>query len=87
MVVFIFFQSKESSSVLSCDISTDDKYIVTGKDIILPIFIETVRPIHETKFCFVILQDPGTKRLLFMKSSIRRRIDSAVIVELPYVLL
>uniref|UniRef100_A0A8C3AJ59 TLE family member 3, transcriptional corepressor n=1 Tax=Cyclopterus lumpus TaxID=8103 RepID=A0A8C3AJ59_CYCLU len=24
------FQSKESSSVLSCDISTDDKYIVTG---------------------------------------------------------
>lgn len=23
-------QSKESSSVLSCDISTDDKYIVTG---------------------------------------------------------
>lgn len=28
--VFLFFQSKESSSVLSCDISTDDKYIVTG---------------------------------------------------------
>ncbi|XP_009319787.1 PREDICTED: transducin-like enhancer protein 3 [Pygoscelis adeliae] len=25
-----FFQSKESSSVLSCDISADDKYIVTG---------------------------------------------------------
>ena len=25
-----FFQSKESSSVLSCDISGDDKYIVTG---------------------------------------------------------
>lgn len=25
-----FFQSKESSSVLSCDISVDDKYIVTG---------------------------------------------------------
>uniref|UniRef100_A0A034VEY8 Protein groucho n=1 Tax=Bactrocera dorsalis TaxID=27457 RepID=A0A034VEY8_BACDO len=24
------FQSKETSSVLSCDISTDDKYIVTG---------------------------------------------------------
>ncbi|XP_011262108.2 protein groucho isoform X1 [Camponotus floridanus] len=24
------FQSKESSSVLSCDVSTDDKYIVTG---------------------------------------------------------
>lgn len=24
------FQSKESSSVLSCDISVDDKYIVTG---------------------------------------------------------
>ena len=24
------FQSKESSSVLSCDISSDDKYIVTG---------------------------------------------------------
>ncbi|XP_016898482.1 transducin-like enhancer protein 4 isoform X2 [Cynoglossus semilaevis] len=24
------FQSKESSSVLSCDISTDDKYVVTG---------------------------------------------------------
>ncbi|XP_067827415.1 transducin-like enhancer protein 3-A isoform X11 [Heptranchias perlo] len=24
------FQSKESSSVLSCDISTDDKYIITG---------------------------------------------------------
>lgn len=23
-------QSKETSSVLSCDISTDDKYIVTG---------------------------------------------------------
>lgn len=23
-------QSKESSSVLSCDISADDKYIVTG---------------------------------------------------------
>lgn len=27
---FSHFQSKESSSVLSCDISTDDKYIVTG---------------------------------------------------------
>lgn len=30
---FFFFsvpQSKESSSVLSCDISVDDKYIVTG---------------------------------------------------------
>jgi WD40 repeat protein len=25
-----FPQSKESSSVLSCDISADDKYIVTG---------------------------------------------------------
>ena len=24
------FQSNETSSVLSCDISTDDKYIVTG---------------------------------------------------------
>jgi WD40 repeat protein len=24
------FQSKESSSVLCCDISSDDKYIVTG---------------------------------------------------------
>lgn len=28
--VFSSPQSKESSSVLSCDISTDDKYIVTG---------------------------------------------------------
>lgn len=27
---FPFSQSKESSSVLSCDISADDKYIVTG---------------------------------------------------------
>lgn len=27
---FSFKQSKESSSVLSCDISADDKYIVTG---------------------------------------------------------
>lgn len=27
---FVLLQSKESSSVLSCDISTDDKYIVTG---------------------------------------------------------
>lgn len=27
---FFFSQSKESSSVLSCDISADDKYIVTG---------------------------------------------------------
>jgi groucho len=26
----LLFQSKESSSVLCCDISTDDKYIVTG---------------------------------------------------------
>ena len=26
----LFPQSKESSSVLSCDISSDDKYIVTG---------------------------------------------------------
>lgn len=26
----ILLQSKESSSVLSCDISADDKYIVTG---------------------------------------------------------
>lgn len=26
----LLFQSKESSSVLSCDISVDDKYIVTG---------------------------------------------------------
>lgn len=26
----LYFQSKESSSVLSCDISADDKYIVTG---------------------------------------------------------
>ena len=28
--LLFFKQSKESSSVLSCDISTDDKYIVTG---------------------------------------------------------
>jgi WD40 repeat protein len=28
--ITFYFQSKESSSVLSCDISTDDKYIVTG---------------------------------------------------------
>lgn len=27
---FLYLQSKESSSVLSCDISADDKYIVTG---------------------------------------------------------
>ena len=28
---FLFsLQSKESSSVLSCDVSSDDKYIVTG---------------------------------------------------------
>lgn len=27
---YFFLQSKESSSVLSCDISADDKYIVTG---------------------------------------------------------
>lgn len=27
---YSLFQSKESSSVLSCDISADDKYIVTG---------------------------------------------------------
>ena len=27
---FLWLQSKESSSVLCCDISTDDKYIVTG---------------------------------------------------------
>lgn len=26
----LLLQSKESSSVLSCDISADDKYIVTG---------------------------------------------------------
>ena len=26
----LIFQSKEDSSVLSCDISSDDKYIVTG---------------------------------------------------------
>lgn len=26
----VFVQSKESSSVLSCDVSSDDKYIVTG---------------------------------------------------------
>lgn len=26
----LLLKSKESSSVLSCDISTDDKYIVTG---------------------------------------------------------
>lgn len=30
LIVFFLFQSKESSSVLSCDISADDKYIVTG---------------------------------------------------------
>lgn len=29
-IFFFFLQSKESSSVLSCDISADDKYIVTG---------------------------------------------------------
>ncbi len=28
--LFLSLQSKESSSVLSCDISVDDKYIVTG---------------------------------------------------------
>lgn len=28
--IFLVVQSKESSSVLSCDISADDKYIVTG---------------------------------------------------------
>ena len=27
---FLFFKSKETSSVLSCDISCDEKYIVTG---------------------------------------------------------
>lgn len=30
IVMFCVLQSKESSSVLCCDISTDDKYIVTG---------------------------------------------------------
>lgn len=30
MVSFFLFQSKESSSVLCCDISSDDKFIVTG---------------------------------------------------------
>lgn len=30
LLVFFSPQSKESSSVLSCDISVDDKYIVTG---------------------------------------------------------
>lgn len=32
LLLLFFFcpQSKESSSVLSCDISVDDKYIVTG---------------------------------------------------------
>lgn len=30
LVWFFLVQSKESSSVLSCDISADDKYIVTG---------------------------------------------------------
>lgn len=29
-ITLLLLQSKESSSVLSCDISTDDKYIVTG---------------------------------------------------------
>ena len=29
-LLFMCLQSKESSSVLSCDISSDDKYIVTG---------------------------------------------------------
>ena len=28
--LFLLAQSKESSSVLSCDVSSDDKYIVTG---------------------------------------------------------
>lgn len=30
IVIIFVFQSKESSSVLSCDVSSDDKYIVTG---------------------------------------------------------
>lgn len=30
LCLFVSLQSKESSSVLSCDISVDDKYIVTG---------------------------------------------------------
>jgi WD40 repeat protein len=30
LMCFLFAQSKESSSVLCCDISNDDKYIVTG---------------------------------------------------------
>ena len=29
-LIYFLLQSKESSSVLSCDISSDDKYIVTG---------------------------------------------------------
>ena len=29
-ILTIFIQNKESSSVLCCDISSDDKYIVTG---------------------------------------------------------
>ena len=29
-LLFLHLQSKEPSSVLSCDISADDKYIVTG---------------------------------------------------------
>lgn len=30
IILFFFLQSKESSSVLSCDIASDDKFIVTG---------------------------------------------------------
>ena len=29
-MITIFIQNKESSSVVCCDISSDDKYIVTG---------------------------------------------------------
>ena len=27
---FFFFQLKESASVLTCDVSSNDKYVVTG---------------------------------------------------------
>lgn len=63
MLLFLSPQNKESSSVLSCDVSIDDKYIVTGsgdkKATVYEIQYDGMCNhivFHQIHFVFIILQ-------------------------------
>ena len=59
-IFLIHFQSKESSSVLSCDISVDDKYIVTGSGDKKATLYEVMYWTHVTS-CYVVIATNNNK--------------------------